>query len=219
MKSKLVFLALVMLSITFITPANTTAESQTLIPHQTPNVAVLVNDITGEKYELPVVTTLRLDMGQGIYISEYQVEIPTAILLGSEYVEIGKPDDTHSALVKIYQNFSQIFVRGTEWVAVSFYKGSFEMLDPVVRCTKLEVKAECSGEFLDGGICDKIENKVWNYPTNGQWYTNTPSWSGRFVQVSEAGTFQGGKTIVTLKRGSTTWTFTLSLINQGQWGD
>lgn len=194
-------------------PAAASASSQ----NGAPSRAVLVNDTTGESFELPVVTTSFQKIGQNNYEAEYQVDIPTAILLGREDATISKTDPTLSVRLSIHQNFSQKYAHGSEWVAVYYYRGRWERLDPAVSVKSLQIKAQCFGDFEDGGFCNRTDTKMKRNPTSGTWYLLRPSWRGRYVAVGEAGAFQGGKTIATIKRGSTTWTFRVTLLNVGQW--
>jgi len=179
---------------------------------QVANVAVLTNNETGQRFELPITTRIQV-IGPDVYEAQYQVEIPTAILRGN-YDEKSRIDPTCSARVTIHQNYSEKYIDGIPYVAVYYYKGRWERLDPAVTCTKLNVVASCWGEYEHGGICQRIETRTVLNPGNGTWYKKTPSWTGKYITVNELGYHQTGKTIVYLKRGSTTWTFEV-IISKG----
>jgi hypothetical protein len=183
---------------------------------QVANGAVLTNNETGQRFELPVTTQIKV-IGPDAYKVQYQVEIPTAILRG-DYDEKSKIDPTCSARVTIHQNYSEKYIGGIPYVAVYYYKGKWERLDPAVSCTKLNVVASCWGEDEHGGgVCqqERIETRTVLDPGNGTWYQKTPSWTGKYIKVNELGWYQGGTTKVYLKRGSTTWTFEVTVIQQG----
>ena len=179
---------------------------------QVASVAVLTNNETGQRFELPVTTRIQA-IGPDVYEVQYQAEIPTAILRG-DYDEKSRIDPTYSARVTIHQNYSEKYIGGIPYVAVYYYKGRWERLDPAVACTKLNVVASCWGEYPDHGRCEKVETRTVLNPGNGTWYQKTPSWAGRYITVNDLN-FQRGKTIVYLKRGSTTWTFEVVISKGG----
>ncbi|MDY7080258.1 MAG: hypothetical protein SXV54_25530 [Chloroflexota bacterium] len=108
---------------------------------QVASVAVLTNNETGQRFELPVTTRIQA-IGPDVYEVQYQAEIPTAILRG-DYDEKSRIDPTYSARVTIHQNYSEKYIGGIPYVAVYYYKGRWERLDPAVACTKLNVVASC----------------------------------------------------------------------------
>jgi len=147
-----------------------------------------------------------------MFEAEYVVEIPTAILASSDYNEKVRSDPTLSARVTIRQYVSETYSGGLPYVAVHYYQGRWERLDPAVTATQLRINAVCWGEFLDtGATCN---NNTWSpsyiNPGSGTWRSYTPSWAGRYVSINDA-YHQSGSTKVWLKRGTTTWTFTVTV--------
>lgn len=119
MKRQMIFLALaVLITFTLMGPAQAKGEEQTQLPPQTSKMAVLINNETGQRFELPVVTTRNQMIGQDSFEVQYQVEIPKAILLGRSYDERARIDPTASARVTIHMNYRQKYTQGTEYVAV-----------------------------------------------------------------------------------------------------
>ncbi len=180
-------------------------------------VATLVNDMTGVNFDLPIAARYE-ENGRDGYQIEYLVDIPTAILAGDTEVTVSKYDPTKSARISILQNFSQQYRHGTEYVAVFYHKGRCQIFSPSVRCTELQITSKCNGEFLGGGYCRRAETRMWRNPANGFWYRQRPSWAGKYVTVNELGYYQGGIARAKLKRGNTTWTFEVRILNQGQYG-
>lgn len=173
--------------------------------------ASLTNNQTGERYELPVTAHTR-NVGGNEFVTEYEI----ALAPFADTTEQSRSDSTHSATAYIFMSYStSTSSDGLPCVKVNYYKGKWVRLDPAVTATQLKVQASVFAEpCANGNQIQKTETLTQNNPSNGTYYTKTPSWAGQFYIVNELGYHQAGKTIVTLKRGTTTWTFEVIIIKQ-----
>ncbi|KAA3643295.1 MAG: hypothetical protein DWQ07_22540 [Chloroflexi bacterium] len=171
--------------------------------------AVLTNVETGQTFVLPVTSRIE-NVGPDTYEAEHEIAIPQA-LLRAQVNEKSRYDGTRSALVTIHQNFSETSSGGNRYVSVNYYKGKWEQLDPAVTATKLQLNAACLGDILGGGFCNyNTWSAQYSNPGEDSWYTYTPSWAGDYVVMTQL-THQSGATKVWLKRGLSTWTFTVTV--------
>lgn len=104
-----------------------------------------------------------------------------------------------------------------EYVAVDYYKGKWERLDPQVSATKLEIVAQVYGETEGGQQLNKTEIKSISNPENNTHYQHTPSWVGTYTLVNDVYR-HAGRTTAYLKRGTTTWSFSVNICAGGTWG-
>ena len=177
--------------------------------------AVIVNNETKESHKLPIVMDSIKALGQNRFAAQYSVKIPEVILRGGHYVPYPDYDPTYSAKIVIWVNYFFSYIRGVPYMKVYLYDGQWIRLDPSVRCTKLTVTARVYGELLSTGRQISGSPSYTRYnPKNGALYRIIPRWSGEFVQIND-GYYQGGFTLVTLKRGTSTWTGSVSVFNPG----
>jgi hypothetical protein len=71
----------------------------------------------------------------------------------------------------------------------------------------------CNGPYYGGGWCRGFDSRLVYNPTPMVFYSKVPYWSTKWVLIAEAGYYQAGRTIAYLKRGSTTWTFSVQISN------
>jgi len=110
----------------------------------------------------------------------------------------------------LQQHYYEIWYDGLKWVKVTKYIAKWVLYDSSVSMKNAKINAGCLGDFFDGGVCSQWQTKSIGTPTSGNWYTLTPSWAGRYVSVG-GGMFQEGNSIVTLQRGSSTWTLQVNV--------
>ena len=204
------FIAMILLG---SAPANETIQN----PPDPPlgNRAFIINDKTGQTYDLPVKTKWVKELGGGVHEALYYVEIPEAIFLGhspssvvskSAYPE-GNMDPTRSVVVYLSKHYDCEYMDGTEYEKVYKNIAFWERLDPAVSCTHMRVKSWCWGDYYGGGFCSGYDSTPYSYPSQWVAYSDQPYWYTKYVAVNYFAAQKGGAT-VTLKRGATTWTFT-----------
>ena len=192
---------------------------------QSPNRSIIVNDNTGELYVLPVVTNWVKDLGGGKFEAQYYVEIPRAVFLGkshtpspssgklSSILSYGRRDSTKSVVIYITKSTGCWYANNQQYEKTYKVLGAWERLDPAVRCTLLQPMALCNGPYYSGGWCGGFDSKLVYNPTPLVFYSKTPYWSTKWVLIAEAEYYQAGRTKAYLKRGSTTWTFSVQISN------
>jgi len=174
-------------------------------PDEASPKAVLINADTGQRVDLPIETqqfVLAFGHLNTQYETRYNIVVPTSILV-SNMNEKSKWDSTYSVYGTLRQYWSERFSGADRYVSVSKYEARWVLYDSSVRMSSAKMIAGCYGQFWDGGMCSSSQTYSIGTPTSGRWYTQTPSWAGRYVFVNEC-CFQAGNSEVTLKRGSTT---------------
>lgn len=185
------------------------------------NRALIINDKTGQIYDLPVIKKWVKELGGGVYEAMYYVEIPEAIFLGHSPNSIasrsvfpkGSMDPTRSVVVYLSKNYSCAYMGGTQYEKVYKNIGFWERLDPTVSCTYLRVKSWCWGDYYSGGFCNGYDSTGYGNPSQWVAYSDIPYWYTKWVSVNYFSSQKGGTT-VTLKRGVSTWTFTAYIYSQ-----
>jgi hypothetical protein len=181
-----------------------------------PSKAVFVNHETGKRIELPVVKNSVKALGQNKYEAQYSVKIPEVTLSAGHYVPYPGYDPTYSAEIVIWVKYFLSYIKGVPYLKVYHYDGQWIRLDHRVRCTKLTVATRVFGELLSTGRRVSGSSSFTTYkPVIGAKYRNLPRYYGEFIQIND-GYYQGGITTVTLKRGTSTWTGSVSVLNPGR---
>jgi hypothetical protein len=178
--------------------------------------AILISADTGERIELPVETQQQISaLGDNDtqYETQYSIIVPTSILV-SNLNEKNKWDSSYSVYGTLRQYWSERYSGSNRYVSVSKYEARWVLYDGSVRMSNSKMIAGCLGDFWDGGVCNNTQTYPIGAPTSGRWYTQTPSWAGRYVFVDEC-CFQAGNSEVTLKRGPTTTWYLYICVDEG----
>lgn len=215
-KKRLLSLVFTLLIATFLmgsAPANGPAEKPPDPPLHFN--AVIVNNETGESFELPVVLRSVKALGQDRFEAQYSVKIPEEILESRLYTYWPGYDPTYSAEIRIWVKYYTNYFGGYPYIKVYHYDGQWIRLDSSVSCTKMVVLAKVYGELLSTGrlVGDQTSYTRIN-PVNGAKYRTMHMYSGEWVQIND-GYYQAGSTTITLKRGTSTWTGSVSVWNPG----
>lgn len=215
-KNRLLFLIFSLLIATFLmgsTPADDIGQNP-----PTPTLstyAVIINDETGESYELPVILTSVKALGENSFEAQYTVKISEDILQDRLVNYWSAYDPTWSAEIRIWVKYYNNYFGGIPYIKAYYYDGQWIQLDPTVSCTKMTVESRVYGELLSTGrqVYSRIVS-TWNNPVNYGRYRTIHAYGGQWVSINE-GYYQGGTTTITLKRGISTWTGSVSVWNPG----
>ena len=177
--------------------------------------AVFVHLETGDKVELPVIQKSVRALGNNRFEAQYSVDIPINMLNGGHYVPYEKFDATYGAKIVIWVNYFAAYFGGVPYMKVYHYDGQWIRLDHRVKCTRLTVTAKVVGELLSTGRRVSSTASYTTYrPIIGAKYRIMHRYNREFVLIND-GYYQGGITTVTLNRGSSTWTGSVSVFNPG----
>lgn len=124
--------------------------------------------------------------------TETAVDLPTAMLEdGPEATNSDdkkRNDPSYSMEATLVQNFSEMTVGDRTYVKVDNYRGQWVRLDSQVTGKNAEIRASCFGPVYNAGTCHNSQVRTVGTPSYGTWYTLTPSWSSKWVQVADTRT-------------------------------
>lgn len=182
--------------------------------------AVLVNDKTGSRLEVPVQVETTFVNGKNR--SKYVVNIREWMLSEQGDVSIqlsgssSKDDSSLSARVTMYAYWDQFTdTNGFRHVDINYYETKWTKLDSTVSWRDAWVRAGCGLGLDNGNGCFTSETTTIGTPTNNQVYTNTPSWANQSGIVNGLSWFANSSNI-TLTRGGSTWSLFMNICHGGQ---
>ncbi len=175
--------------------------------------AFLINSATGERIELPVQTyTEKLSNGELVttYASGVSFDSPNYIpnVLPANTKSDCHSDTSYSVNACINAYYSEAWY-GTQYaVSIDHYSYQWNRSDPQVSWSGAYGQAQCFGYFEPHslGVCSANPKLSVGTPSSGSWYNFTPSWHGRYVDITPT-SYQVGNIFVHLTRNQTQWDF------------
>jgi hypothetical protein len=171
--------------------------------------AFLINSATGERIELPVQVYSEY-LGNGKYVSTYTTGVSFFSPNISNAPLANLKSDCHwdtsysvQSCMNAYYS-EETTISGKYAVSIDHYNYKWYRADTQVSMSGAYARAMCFGYFEPSGTCVYEQRLNIGSPSSGSWYTISPSWRGRFVDITPS-SGQVGHMWVHLTRGTRGW--------------